>query len=160
MQSSKWGSHMWFYLHTVSFNYPETNPTTEQKKNIYNLFDNLQYTLPCKYCRDSYKIFFKYFDINQYLNDRMGLTFYTYILHNLVNMKLNKSKISFIDAVNKYEKIRANSLFNINKNIEFANNSENKYRKITKHLLHKLIHSNESPIPLNVWHNKNDDYLA
>lgn len=151
MESSKWGSHLWFYLHTVSFNYPQDNPTEEQKINIYKLFENLQYTLPCKYCRDSYKIFFKYFDIKYYLNDRMGLTFYVYVLHNLVNMKLNKSRISFIDAINNYEKIRANTTFDINKNKLFAYNAERKYNNITKKLINKIIHSDESPIPLQSW---------
>jgi len=109
MQTSKWGPSAWEYLHTLTFNYPE-KPTDENKKYYYELFDNLKYTLPCKYCRESFSIFFKYININSYLNDRMGITYWLYIIHNIVNYKLNKKKVDFIDVVNFYEKRRANQI--------------------------------------------------
>ena len=107
MQTSKWGPSAWDYLHTLTFNYPE-NPTNDHKKNYYELFNNLKFTLPCKYCRESYNIFFKYININDYLDDRMGITYWLYTIHNIVNLKLNKKKVNFIDVVNYYENRRAN----------------------------------------------------
>jgi hypothetical protein len=107
MQTNKWGPCAWEYLHTLTFNYPE-NPTDDNKKYYYELFDNLKFTLPCKYCRESYSIFFKYININNYLNDRMGITYWLYTIHNIVNYKLNKKKVDFIDVVHFYEKRRAN----------------------------------------------------
>ena len=107
MQTSKWGPCAWEYLHTLTFNYPE-NPTDDNKKYYYELFNNLKFTLPCKYCRESYSIFFKYININNYLNDRMGITYWLFTIHNIVNYKLNKKKVDFIDVVNFYEKRRAN----------------------------------------------------
>ena len=109
MQTSKWGPSAWNYLHTLTFNYPE-NPTDDNKKYYYELFNNLKFTLPCKYCRESYSIFFKYININNYLNDRMGITYWLFIIHNIVNYKLNKKKVDFIDIVNYYEKMRANKI--------------------------------------------------
>jgi hypothetical protein len=109
MQTSKWGPSAWDYLHTLTFNYPE-KPTDDNKKYYYELFNNLKFTLPCKYCRESYNIFFKYIDINNYLNDRMGITYWLYIIHNIVNYKLNKKTVDFIDVVNFYEKRRANQI--------------------------------------------------
>ena len=50
MVTSTWGPAMWHYLHTISFNYP-TNPTKLQKNKYKQFLNNLQYTLPCKYCR-------------------------------------------------------------------------------------------------------------
>jgi hypothetical protein len=107
MQTSKWGPSAWEYLHTLTFNYPE-KPTDDNKKYYYELFDNLKYTLPCKYCRESFSIFFKYININDYLNDRMGITYWLFTIHNIVNYKLNKKKVDFIDVVDFYEKRRAN----------------------------------------------------
>jgi hypothetical protein len=106
MQTSKWGPSAWNYLHTLTFNYPD-NPTDDNKKNYYELFDNLRLTLPCKYCRESYNIFFKYINIKSYLDDRMGITYWLYTIHNIVNLKLNKKKVNFIDVVNYYENKRA-----------------------------------------------------
>ena len=107
MQTSKWGPSAWDYLHTLTFNYPE-NPSNDHKKYYYELFNNLKFTLPCKYCRESYNIFFKYININDYLDDRMGITYWLYTIHNIVNLKLNKKKVNFIDVVNYYENRRAN----------------------------------------------------
>ena len=107
MQTSKWGPSAWDYLHTLTFNYPE-DPSDDNKKYYYELFNNLKFTLPCKYCRESYSIFFKYINIKDYLDDREGITYWLYTIHNIVNLKLNKKKVNFIDVVNYYEKRRAN----------------------------------------------------
>ena len=48
--TSVWGPAIWHYLHTMSFNYP-VNPTSENKKHYREFIVNLQYVLPCKYCR-------------------------------------------------------------------------------------------------------------
>jgi hypothetical protein len=167
MQTSKWGPSAWTYLHTLSFNYPETNPTQEQRKNYYDLFYNLQFTLPCKYCRETYTIFFKYIDINQYLDDRMGITFWVFTIHNIVNMKLNKKLANFFDVVKYYENMRANEndikcnyklcvcnnficccvkICNCSKctnNIDYVNKTKSKYNNITKKFVEKLIECNE-----------------
>lgn len=122
MQTSKWGPSAWNYLHTLTFNYPE-NPTNENKKYYYELFNNLIFTLPCKYCRESYGIFFKYIKIKDYLDDRMGITYWLYTIHNIINLKLNKKKVKFIDVVDFYEKTRANQNYTIcNKKICICNN--------------------------------------
>jgi hypothetical protein len=109
MQTSKWGPSAWDYLHTLTFNYPE-NPSDDNKKYYYELFNNLRFTLPCKFCRESYNIFFKYININDYLDDRKGITYWLFTIHNIVNLKLNKKKVNFIDVVNHYEKRRANQI--------------------------------------------------
>ena len=166
MQTSKWGPSAWNYLHTLTFNYPE-NPTNENKKYYYELFNNLQFTLPCKYCRESYGIFFKYININDYLNDRMGITYWLYTIHNIINLKLNKKKVKFIDVVEFYERTRANQNFTkcnkklcicnnviccceklcicekCNKNFDFVIKTKLKYKNITKNYIKKLIECSE-----------------
>ena len=52
MLTTVWGPSMWHYLHTMSFNYP-VEPTAEDKKHYRDFMLNLQYVLPCKYCRDN-----------------------------------------------------------------------------------------------------------
>lgn len=106
MQTDKWGPHLWEYLHTTTFNYP-LNPTPSDKANYKNLFHNLKFTMPCKYCRESYSIIYDHYDIDIFLNDRNGITFWLYCIHNIINVKLNKPFVSFEHVVHKYENIRA-----------------------------------------------------
>ena len=65
MLTGVWGPAMWHYLHTMSFNYP-VNPPKEDKKHYRDFVVNLQYTLPCKYCRMNLKTNFK--QIHKYPN--------------------------------------------------------------------------------------------
>ena len=106
MRVNKWGNQGWEFLHTTTFNYP-LKPTTEDKKNYKQLFQSLNYTLPCIYCQNSFTIYSKYIPIDEYLYDRNGLTYWLYIIHNLVNEKLGKTSICFYDVIKKYESYRA-----------------------------------------------------
>ena len=45
-----WGPVQWHMLHTISFNYPVA-PTDQDRKHYKEFILNMQYTLPCKYCR-------------------------------------------------------------------------------------------------------------
>lgn len=97
MNTKFWGPPGWKFLHTITFNYPEKiDPTNEdhiQKKFYYKqLFENFQYTLPCKWCRSSYSKFLSEDPIEQNLETRKALTYWFYRIHNKVNAKLRKQE--------------------------------------------------------------------
>jgi hypothetical protein len=106
MQANEWGSHAWKFLHSITFSYPQ-DPDNETKNNFKELFSCLRYTLPCSHCRNSYSIFYKYICIDHYLDSREGLTFWLFIIHNLVNRKLKKDLANFEEIVLEYENYRA-----------------------------------------------------
>ena len=90
MLTSVWGPSMWHYLHTMSFNYP-VEPTKENKHYYKEFVKNLQYTLPCKYCRINLKNNFKAHPIKDcHMKNRESFSRYVYELHELVNKMLNK----------------------------------------------------------------------
>lgn len=101
METSFWGPAAWKLGHSITFNYP-VNPTPEDKQKYYNYFKNLGDVLPCPSCSKSYKIYFKYIPIDDFLNDTYGITFWFYIIHYLVNKKLNKKNISFHQVISIY----------------------------------------------------------
>lgn len=144
MNTSKWGPSLWTFLHTVTFNYV---PTNQNKKNIYDLFENLKNTLPCKFCRESYNIFFDYIDLKQFLNDKMGLTYWLYIIHNLVNLKLKKKTIPFEDVVKFYATFHAEK----QDYSDFAGQAKAKYRIIINDYIKNMIKSGKSPILKESW---------
>ena len=85
MITATWGPPMWHYLHTMSFNYP-VNPTAEDKKYYRDFIINLQYVLPCKYCRINLKTNLKQMPITSaVMANRESFSRYVYELHELVN---------------------------------------------------------------------------
>tara|TARA_R110001599_G_scaffold40941_1_gene124383 strand:- start:7 stop:585 length:579 start_codon:yes stop_codon:yes gene_type:complete len=108
MLTSIWGPSMWHYLHTMSFNYP-AEPTKENKHYYKEFVKNLQYTLPCKYCRINLKNNFKAHPIKEcHMKDRESFSRYIYELHELVNKMLNKkSRLKYCDVRERYEHFRA-----------------------------------------------------
>jgi hypothetical protein len=97
MQTTKWGPSGWCLLHAIANNYPEhptlgsvTVPTPNDKKNYSDFFTHIGLILPCKYCRESYQDFIRIIPIDSWLVDRQSLSFWLYLIHNLVNDKLRK----------------------------------------------------------------------
>ena len=108
MLTSVWGPPMWHYLHTMSFNYP-VKPTTEDKKHYREFVLNLQYVLPCKYCRMNLKTNLKTMPLNMsHMANRDTFSRYIYNLHELVNKLLKKkSNLSYCDVRERYEHFRS-----------------------------------------------------
>jgi len=104
MQVGEWGPAGWKFLHTITFNYTPTDDNIKQYKTFFN---SLSIVLPCKYCCASFDIYSKAIPIEEYLDSREGLTYWLYVIHNLVNQKICKKCVPFKDIVIEYEKIRA-----------------------------------------------------
>jgi hypothetical protein len=101
MDPSFWGKSTWQYLHTLTFSYPE-QPTESDKIKYFNYFKQLPEFLPCSSCASSFKIYFEYIPISEYLDDIHGFTFWLYTIHFIVNLKLNKKNMDFYDVIKIY----------------------------------------------------------
>jgi len=108
MVTATWGPAMWHYLHTISFNYPN-NPTKLNKNKYKQLIFNLQYTLPCKYCRINLSNNFKKFPLkDEIFNNRDSFSRYIYNLHELINKMLGKkSNLTYCEIRDRYENFRS-----------------------------------------------------
>ena len=108
MLTSVWGPSMWHYLHTMSFNYP-IKPSSDDKKKYREFILNLQYTLPCKYCRMNLKNNFKQHPLQScHMKNREAFSKYVYQLHEVVNKMLGKkSGLTYCDIRERYEHFRA-----------------------------------------------------
>jgi hypothetical protein len=96
MNVTFWGNPCWKFLFSLTTNYPDEIKSKEDyklKECYYNFFLLLQYLLPCKYCRESYSIFIKRIPINDYLDSKIHLTYWLYLIKNEVNKKLLKQEI-------------------------------------------------------------------
>jgi hypothetical protein len=108
MMTKIWGPAMWHYLHTMSFNYP-VKPTLEDKKHYKEFVTNLQYVLPCKYCRMNLTNNFKKKPIQMcHMESRDTFSRYIYELHETVNKMLHKkSNLTFCEVRERYEHFRS-----------------------------------------------------
>ena len=70
---------------------------------------NLQYTLPCKYCRINLKNNFKKYPLkNNIFKNRNNFSRYIFNLHELINKMLKKkSGLSYCDVRDRYEHFRS-----------------------------------------------------
>ncbi len=108
MLTAVWGPSLWHYLHMTSFNYP-VKPTSQDKKHYKDLILNMQYTLPCKYCRINLRNNFKSCPLrNSDMKNRESFSRYVYQLHETVNKMLGKnSGLTYCDVRERYEHFRA-----------------------------------------------------
>lgn len=108
MLTTVWGPSMWHFLHTMSFNYP-VQPSPEDKKHYRDFMMNLQYVLPCKYCRQNLTNNYKLFPLRASdLMNRESFSRYVYKLHEMVNKLLKKkSGLSYCDVRERYEHFRS-----------------------------------------------------
>lgn len=108
MLTTVWGPSLWHSLHAISFNYP-LQPTRRDKINYKRFIKQLQYVLPCKYCRINLKENFKCLPLlDKDMKNRETFSRYVYKLHELINKMLKKkSGLSYNDVRERYEHFRA-----------------------------------------------------
>jgi hypothetical protein len=129
MNQNIWGPHLWFSLHTISFNYP-LNPSDSDKENCKNFFKTLQYVIPCSVCKKNYIRHLKELPIEKYVENRKALVYWTIDMHNLVNGEIGKKILSYDNVIKKYEnvykkKIILEGVDDNDENIEYKTNNIN-----------------------------------
>ena len=108
MLTSVWGPSLWHFLHLMSFNYP-VKPTRQDKIHYRDFIKDLQYILPCRYCRDNFKRNIKTLPLTYaHLKNRYSFSKYIYKLHELINNMLRKkSDLKYGDMRDQYEHFRS-----------------------------------------------------
>ncbi len=103
-----WGSLVWTFLHTISFNYP-VEPSNEDKKNYKNYLMSLGKVLPCKYCRDNFQKNLKKCKFSdKVFKNRETFSKFIFCLHNEVNKMLDKPIVlTYTEVRDTYETFRA-----------------------------------------------------
>jgi hypothetical protein len=116
MLTSIWGPSIWFYLHTMSFNYP-VKPTKKDIKCYRDFILNLENVLPCGKCRKNLKINFKKLPLRMTdMKNRHTFSLYVYNLHEIINKMLHKkSDFTYDEIRERFEHFRARCLTNTKK---------------------------------------------
>ena len=104
MNQNIWGPHLWFSLHTISFNYP-LKPSDTDKENCKNFFTTLQHVIPCSVCKKNYMRHLKELPIEKHVENRKTLVYWMIDMHNLVNGEIGKKILSYDTVIKKYEHV-------------------------------------------------------
>ncbi len=97
-----WGPAAWEFLHAVTFVYPKTNPTEEERQAMASFFYNCGEVLPCYQCRSHFKELLALHPIENNLDSRDQLTRWLVARHNDVNERLGKPTMSYDFVKSKY----------------------------------------------------------
>lgn len=88
-----WGPHYWFFLHTISMAYP-LRPNSVTKKKYYEFIQNLPLFIPVENIAGEFSKLLDQYPITPYLDSRDSFIRWVWFIHNKINEKLEKNKIS------------------------------------------------------------------
>jgi hypothetical protein len=137
MNQNIWGPHLWFSLHTISFNYP-LDPSIEDKNNYKNFFLNLQEVIPCSVCKKNYKRHLNEHPIQDYINNRKSLVYWVIDMHNMVNAEIGKKILSYDTVIKKYEDVYQKKI-ELNKEEIITKNDNNNKKKDYKYFIYGIF---------------------
>jgi hypothetical protein len=96
-----WGPHYWFFLHTLAMTYPH-HPNSVTKKKYYEFIQNLPLFLPVEQISGEFSKLIDKYPITPYLDNRDSFVRWMHFIHNKINEKLEKPKISLNEFFVKY----------------------------------------------------------
>ena len=101
LDPSVWGPHFWFFLHTLAMSYPHY-PNSVTKKKYYEFIQNLPLFIPTENMGSNFIKLLDEYPVTAYLDNRDSLIRWMHFIHNKINEKLEKPKISLNDFYVRY----------------------------------------------------------
>jgi len=105
MSPEIWGKSAWEFIHFITLAYPE-NATSFQKQTYKKYFDMLVHVLPCDQCKKNLFQHLKELPLtNEILSSKSKMVKWGIDLHNAVNSRNGKNKISYNEAIKNFDKL-------------------------------------------------------
>ena len=96
-----WGPHYWFFLHTITMTYPK-HPNASTKKKYYEFIHNLPLFIPVEKISGEFTKLLSKYPVAPYLDTSESFIRWMHFIHNKINEKLEKPKITINDFYIKY----------------------------------------------------------
>ena len=101
-----WGPKYWFMLHTIALSYPHY-PNDVTKKKYYDFIQNIPIFIPNEVISSEFIKMLDLYPIKPYLDNRDSFVRWVHFIHNKINEKLEKPKISlnefYVNYYNNYK---------------------------------------------------------
>jgi hypothetical protein len=101
LDSTIWGPHYWFTLHTIAFHYP-SKPNEVIKKKYYNFIQNIPLFIPNEKMGNDFIELLDKYPVSPYLDSKLSFIKWMHFIHNKINEKLYKPQISLQDSIKLY----------------------------------------------------------
>ena len=101
LDSTIWGPHFWFFLHTIAMTYPN-HPNEVNKKKYYDLIQNFYLFIPVEKISSDFKRLIDDYPITPYLDNRESFVRWIWFIHNKINQKLEKPEITLKQFYKQY----------------------------------------------------------
>jgi len=110
LDANCWGPKYWFFLHTLAMSYPiKANDVI--KKKYYELIKNMHYFIPIERMGNDFSKLIDQYPVSPYLDSRDSFIRWVHFIHNKINEKLEKPKITLEQFYrNYYELYKPNDL--------------------------------------------------
>jgi hypothetical protein len=99
-----WGCFIWGYMHTIAL-FENKRVTKKEFESVKNYIKNILHIIPCHHCKVEYEKYLTTLPIITYqdfLDDKLILFRWTFLIHNKINEKLKKPTITYKQALNKW----------------------------------------------------------
>jgi hypothetical protein len=96
LDPSVWGPHYWFFLHTIALNYPQF-PNAVSKKKYYDFISNIPLFIPVENIANHFSNLLDQYPVSPYLDSRDSFIKWIHFIHNKINERLEKPKMSLSD---------------------------------------------------------------
>jgi Erv1 / Alr family len=93
LDPSIWGPHYWFFLHTIAISYPH-HPNAVSKKKYYEFIQNLPLFIPNESLGADLSKLLEEYPVQPYLDNRESFVKWMVFIHNKINEKLERPKLS------------------------------------------------------------------
>jgi len=101
LDSKVWGPHYWFFLHTIAITYP-LHPNTMTKKKYYEFIHNIPTFIPVDSMSKYFSRLLDEYPVTPYLDSRDAFIRWMHFIHNKINERLEKPKISLEEFYKEY----------------------------------------------------------
>jgi len=100
--STVWGPHFWFVIHSITHSYPDF-PNAMTKRKYYDFIQNLPLFLPNSEMGDRFSKMLDKYPVSPYLDNRESFIKWGYFIHNKINVMLGKEELTFEESEEAYE---------------------------------------------------------
>ena len=100
-----WGPHFWGFLHTVAMTYPK-HPNAITKKKYYDFVQSIPLFIPVEQMSTDFTKLLEQYPVTPYLDNKESFIRWMWYIHNKVNDKLEKPRISLNEVYRRANETR------------------------------------------------------